>query len=89
MDFGHRPKPFKLRKAEPSITVYFTRDDTEEMYEVSCMFCKRTVIDFKGKIIKLINAPMPNKQHSVVFTARCKQCKQDWRFMLVSTEATV
>lgn len=79
--------PWKLRKGTPPVSMYLLSDDSPKMTELSCMFCKRTIVDIKGRVDKTISTPMPINDFGIAINIRCKQCKADYR-LLINPEPT-
>lgn len=53
----------------------------------NCPFCKTTVVDhIRGKMVGMINAPMNVHEFGFAMTARCKYCKQNFRFVYIESE---
>lgn len=78
-----RPVIKVSRGDEPPITIYLIKDEKQKKpYKLSCLFCKRTLVIVRGRIIRVVDYPDTNPNFNVDFEFKCKQCKQDWRFVL-------
>lgn len=84
MGYFPESKPYKNRKGEPAVSVYLTSDDSPEMEQMSCMWCKRTIADVKGKVDTIIATPMPLQDFDIAVNIRCKLCGQDYRLLVQS-----
>lgn len=83
---------FKLRRDNhPAISIYWIAEDVERgrpvvLHKLSCMFCKRTIVDeFRGVIMTIINSPLSLANFGASLTVQCKQCKQKYRMILVNS----
>jgi hypothetical protein len=89
MHFGNnsgmvgRETTYPDRKHCPAISVYFTRDDDNTPpHKLSCMFCKRTILDgVTGRIDKVIDAALPADEFDLAMNIQCKLCRQLWRIL--------
>ena len=78
-----RVKPYKVRLHAPPISVYLIADsNVNTLEEVHCMWCGRCIADAKGQIITVITTPVSIQDFDVAINARCKLCKQDYRFLI-------
>lgn len=77
-------KPYKHRAGSAAVSIYLTSDDTASMDQLSCMWCKRTIADVKGKIDTIISTPMPVTDFGIAVNIRCKLCGQDYRLLVNS-----
>lgn len=80
-----------VRDKHPAVTLYWISESEERgrpviLRELSCMFCKRTLVtDFKGQFATIINAPVSPIGFGMAMTVRCKFCKQNYRFIVVES----
>lgn len=81
MSYFSNDKPYKTRLGDPAVSIYLTSDDTVEMVELSCIWCKRTIADIKGGVDKIISTPMPVTEFDIALNVRCKLCRQDYRLL--------
>jgi hypothetical protein len=61
---------------------------TEKGYgfeKISCMYCKRTIADVKGRIDKIVDAPIDAQDFGVALNIRCKLCHQNYRMIIGQT----
>lgn len=84
MNYYSTEKPYKNRKGDPAMSVYLTSDDGPGMEQMSCLWCKRTIADVKGKIDTVISTPMPLQEFDIAVNIRCKLCGQDYRLLIQS-----
>lgn len=75
-------KPFKDHRYSPPISIYLLSDDTPEMEPLNCLFCKRTIVDVKGTVDKIISTPMPLIDFGVAINIRCKLCHAHYRLLI-------
>ena len=78
-------KPYKDYSTSPAISIYLMSDDSEKMEKLSCMWCKRTIADVKGRIDSVIGTPMPVHDFGVAVNLRCKVCHQNYRLIVTAT----
>jgi hypothetical protein len=76
---------YKDRKGTPAISVYLISDESPQMSQMSCIWCKRTIADVKGHVDALISTPMPTTDFDVAINIRCKLCRQDYRLLVGSS----
>lgn len=67
------------RDQEPPSTIYLLADVATPLYKLSCMYCKRTIADAKGRIDTVVQTPLPLEDFGNVVQIKCKQCGQLWR----------
>lgn len=76
------------RREHPPLTLYWIATSVQRgrpitLYELSCIFCKRTIMsDFQGEITAVINAPVNLVGFGMSATVQCKQCKQHYRLVV-------
>lgn len=76
-------KPYKDRRQYPAISFYVLDDEgADEMEKLSCSWCKRTIMDVKGRIDLMISTPMPVKDFGVAINIQCKLCHQEYRLLI-------
>lgn len=85
-------KPHQIVRADhPAITFYWIAESEERgrpvvLFEVSCLFCKRTLLtDVRGSFSVIINAPTSLLQFGMGLTVRCKLCKQSYRIIVAES----
>lgn len=72
------------RGDDPAVSIYLMSDD-KPMEKLSCMYCKRTISDMKGRIDKIVDCPIDPKDFGVAINIRCKLCHQNYRFIVNQT----
>lgn len=72
----------KSRAHKPPISFYLLNDDEPVMEAFSCNFCKRTILDIKGRIDTAISTPMPISDFGIAINIRCKLCGQNYRLLI-------
>lgn len=72
------------RATDPAISVYLM-SDSKPLEKVSCMYCKRTIADVKGRIDKIIDCPIDPQDFGVAINIRCKLCHQNYRLVINQT----
>ena len=81
-NYGDEGRP--RRDTAPAISVYFINDaDHNPPHKLSCMFCKRTILDsVSGRIDKMIDTPLPvAEDFGLALNVQCKLCGQKWRVL--------
>ena len=79
----YETKPYKDHHSTPPVSFYVLDDDTSETLEkLSCVWCKRTILDIKGRIDIAIMTTMPVKDFGIAVNIRCKQCGQNYRLLI-------
>lgn len=85
-------KPHQIVRADhPAVTLYWIAEEEDRgrpvlLYELSCMFCKRTLMtDVRGSFSMIINAPPSLRSFGLAMTVRCKLCKQSYRVVVVES----
>jgi len=71
----------RKRKTDPIIEMYFISSSAPELRKVSCMQCKRTIFEAKGRIIKTVNVPSDPEDFGLVVDIMCKLCQQRYRII--------
>lgn len=79
MEYG--TKPFRDHGDSPAISIFVLDDDAPTMDKISCIFCKRTITDMKGRIDNIVTSPLPLEEYGIVFGIRCKLCHQNYRLL--------
>jgi hypothetical protein len=77
------------RSEDPPITVYLVNNHKGQVDKLSCMFCKRTICDFKGRIDKIIDIPLDVEDFGIAINIRCKLCKANYRMVVNATVVNV
>jgi hypothetical protein len=77
--------PKRKRGDDPPISIYLINEVAPEMSKFSCVWCKRTVVDVKGRIDKMIDAPVDVGDFGIAVNSRCKLCHQNYRFIATQT----
>jgi len=81
--YGDYPNVQKRNRAEDlAITVYIVDDNKPNLDKISCMFCKRTICDFKGRVDRIVDVPIDARDFGVAVNIRCKLCHQNYRFVM-------
>lgn len=84
--YGDYPTEQKRNRAEdPATTIYLINDHGHGLEKLSCMYCKRTIADVKGRIDKIIDAPVDPADFGVAINIRCKLCHQNYRLIMGAT----
>lgn len=79
------------RSEHPAIEFYWIAESVQRgrpviLYELSCNFCKRTLVsDFKGEIALVINGANAAIDFERALTVRCKLCKQNYRIVVADS----
>lgn len=69
------------RGSDAAVSLYLVNDSRPELEKISCMYCKRTIVDIKGRIDKVVDAPQSADDFGVVVNIRCKLCHQNYRLI--------
>jgi hypothetical protein len=76
-------KQYKNHASSPAMSFYVLDDDTaDSMEKLSCVWCKRTILDIKGHIDVIITTPMPSDDFGIAINIRCKLCGQNYRLLI-------
>jgi len=78
----YEPRPHRDHGGDPAISLYLLSDDGAVMDKLSCIWCKRTVIDIKGRVDSAINTPMPVTDYGIAINIRCKLCHANYRLLV-------
>lgn len=79
----YETKPYKDRREYPAMSMYVLDDDgASEMEKLSCSWCKRTILDIKGRIDVAISTPMPVEDFGIALNIQCKLCHQRYRLLI-------
>lgn len=78
-------KPFRDHGKSPAITMYHIADESEAMDKLSCIWCKRTIADIKGRIDTIITTPTDIADFGIGINIRCKLCHQNYRIVIPSS----
>lgn len=77
--------PKRKRNADPALSIYLINERAPEMEKLSCIWCKRTIADIKGRVDKIIDAPMSSEDFGIAVNIRCKLCHQNYRLVMAQT----
>jgi len=85
--YGDYPTEQKRNRGDdPAVSVYLLNDTKLGVFEkISCMYCKRTIADVKGRIDKVIDSPSDPRDFGVAINIRCKLCHQNYRLIVSQT----
>lgn len=75
-------KEQRERRNAPAISVYLMSDDSPEMDKLSCMYCKRTIADIKGRVDTVIGTPISVEEFDVAVNVMCGLCHQQYRLLV-------
>lgn len=82
----YETKPYKEHRDTPAISFYVLDDHTVgEMEKLSCIWCKRTILDIKGRIDIMITTPVPIDDFGIAINIQCKLCSQKYRLLINPT----
>jgi hypothetical protein len=79
------------RDRHPALTINWIATSVERgrpvmPVEISCIFCKRTLLDdFKGEIVSILNAPTSLDEFGMSIGLVCRYCKQNYRFVVLTS----
>jgi hypothetical protein len=71
------------RKEAPPVSIYVAETQTPSFTKISCMFCKRTIIETNVEPVQVITAPLPFEQFTSAGEIQCSLCSQKWRILMV------
>lgn len=71
------------RKGSPPISIYVVITATPIFAKLSCMFCKRTVVETNLDIAKIVTAPMPLEEFDSAQEIQCSLCSQKYRLLRI------
>lgn len=77
--------PKRKRGMDPPVSIYLINDVAPEMEKLSCIWCKRTIADIKGRVDKIVDAPIDSNDFGVAINIRCKLCHQNYRLVISQT----
>lgn len=75
----------RRRGDDPHISIYLLNDYSPDMEKLSCLWCKRTIADVKGRIDKIVDSPVDSGDYGIAVNIRCKLCHQNYRLVVSST----
>lgn len=79
----YETKPYKDHHLTPPISFYVLDDDGATVMEkLSCIWCKRTIMDIKGRIDLAISTPVPVEDFGIAVNIKCKLCGQQYRLLI-------
>lgn len=83
MSDRYETKPYKDHHNTPPISFYVLDDGSaSEMEKLSCIWCKRTIMDIKGRIDLAISTPVPVEDFGIAVNIKCKLCGQQYRLLI-------
>lgn len=77
--------PKRKRNGDPAITLYLINERAPGMEKLSCIWCKRTIADIKGRVDRIVDAPVDTNDFGIAVNIRCKLCHQNYRLVTVET----
>lgn len=86
---GEFDAPKRKRNTDPTISIYLINERSPEMEKLSCIWCKRTVADIKGRVDKIVDAPINSADFGIAVNIRCKLCHQNYRLVMAQTFISV
>jgi len=77
--------PKRRRGEDPPISIYLLNEVSPDMEKLSCIWCKRTIADVKGRVDKIVDAPIDAGDFGIAVNIRCKLCHQNYRLVVSQT----
>lgn len=77
--------PKRKRGDDPPLSIYLINERAPEMEKLSCIWCKRTIADVKGRVDKIIDSPIDANDFGIAVNIRCKLCHQNYRLVMAQT----
>lgn len=74
-------RPYIKRKDFPEISIYLINVDAPTLTKLSCIYCKRTIIEVKARADKIIGTPMPVVGFYAAERIVCSLCGQHYRLL--------
>jgi hypothetical protein len=74
-------EPRRDRRNDPPVTIYVINSTKPYLEKISCIYCKRTINDMKGRVDRIIDAPLDVSDYGIAINVMCKQCHQFYRFV--------
>ena len=79
-------EPAKRKRGDdPPLSIYLINEVAPTMEKLSCIWCKRTIADVKGRVDKIIDAPIDANDFGIAVNIRCKLCHQNYRLVVSQT----
>lgn len=84
-NLGKYEAPKRKRGEDPALSIYLMNEQAPEMSKLSCIWCKRTIADVKGRVDKIVDAPIDASDYGIAINIRCKLCHQNYRLVILQT----
>lgn len=69
------------RKDYPTVSIYIVANAGPAFEKLSCIFCKRTIIESNVLPVGIITAPLPLEQFKTASEIQCSLCAQKYRLL--------
>ena len=83
--YGQVEPPKRKRGDDPALSIYLMNGASPELEKLSCLFCKRTIADVKGRVDRIVDAPIDAGDFGIAINIRCKLCHQNYRLVVAQT----
>lgn len=85
MNYYGVEQPKRRRDLDPALSIYLLNGISPELEKLSCLFCKRTIADVKGRVDKIVDVPIDSNDYGIAINIRCKLCHQNYRLVVAQT----
>ena len=85
MNYYGVEQPKRRRDQDPALSIYLLNGASPELEKLSCIFCKRTIADVKGRVDKIVDVPIDSNDYGIAINIRCKLCHQNYRLVVAQT----